>query len=67
MQVQLTCPEGVRKPQVKCALPCGGYAVLNESNNMEWHITVEPGAEQELKLVYSVEHPAQDHVQGLPK
>ena len=56
----------VRKAEVKCMLPCG-HAVLNESNNMEWHVTVESGAEQELKLVYTIEHPIEDHVQGLPK
>ena len=59
-------PEGVRKAQVKVPLSCG-YALLNDSNNMEWHVAVESGAEQELSLVYTVEHPAQDHVTGLPK
>ena len=55
-----------RKTEVKCPLPCG-HAMLNESHNMEWHVSVESGAEQELVLVYTVEYPAQDHVQGLPK
>ena len=56
----------VHKVQVRCALSCG-YALLNESNNMEWHITVQSGEELELSLVYNVEYPAQHHVQGLPK
>ncbi len=56
----------VRKAEVKCPLACG-HALLNESHNMEWDVSVESGAEQELVLVYTVEHPAQDHVQGLPK
>ncbi len=64
-QVQVVHPEGVRKAQVQVPLP-SGHAVLNESNNMEWHVTVASGAEQELKLVYVVEHPVQDHVKGLP-
>jgi hypothetical protein len=59
-------PEGVRKAGVKVPLPTG-HAILNESNNMEWHVTIDSGASQELSLVYTVEHPAQDHVQGLPK
>ena len=41
----------MRKAEVKCPLPCG-YAVLNESHNMEWHVSVESGTEQELVLVY---------------
>ena len=65
VQVQVLRPE-VRKAQVKCSLACG-HAILNDSNNMEWHVSVESGAELELQLVYSVEHPVQDHVQGLPK
>ena len=56
----------VRKAEVQCALPCG-YAILNESNNLEWHVSVESGVELELQLIYTVEHPAQDHVLGLPK
>ena len=55
-----------RKAGVKCVLPYG-HAVLNDSNNMEWHISVEAGAEQKLKLLYTVEYPAQDSVEGLPK
>jgi len=53
----------VQKVQVKCPLP-SGHAILNESNNMEWHVSVQSGEELEL---YSVEYPAQDHVEGLPK
>ena len=56
----------LKKPNAPCAVP-GGYALLNDSNNVEWHVKVEPGAELELKLVYTVEHPAQDAVDGLPK
>ena len=56
----------MKKMNVPCSL-AGGYALLNDSNNVEWHVKVELGAELELKLVYSVEHPAQDAVEGLPK
>ncbi len=56
----------VHKAQVRCPLP-RGYAILNDSNNLDWHVSVEGGEELELKLLYTVEHPAQDHVQGLPK
>ncbi len=56
----------VQKIQVKCLLPCG-HAILNESNNMEWHVSVQSGEDLELRLIYSVEYPAQDHVEGLPK
>ena len=60
MQVTVSDPD-VRKPNVSVPLPFG-HAVLNESNNMEWHAQVEAGSELELKLVYAVEHPAQDGV-----
>ena len=56
----------MKKANVPCPLP-SGYALLNDSNNVEWHVRVEPGAELELKLVYVVEHPAQDAVEGLLK
>ena len=56
----------VQKVQVKCPL-LSGHAMLNESNNMEWHVSVQSGEELELRLIYSVEYPAQDHVEGLPK
>ena len=56
----------VRKAGVQCAISCG-YAILNESNNIEWHVSVDSGAELELRLVYTIQHPAQDYVQGLPK
>ena len=56
----------LKKMNVPCSL-AGGYALLNDSNNVEWHVKVESGAELELKLVYTVEHPAQDAVEGLPK
>ncbi len=56
----------MQKIQVKCPLPCG-HAILNENNNMEWHVSIQSGEELELRLVYSVEYPAQHHVEGLPK
>ena len=65
-KVNLVRPEGVRKARVKVP-HLNGHVLLNESNNMEWHITVDSGAQQELSLVYTVEHPAQDLVNGLPK
>ena len=57
---------GVKKVGEKCSLSFG-HAVLNESNNLEWYAEVGAGSELELKLVYTVEHPAQDGVEGLPK
>ena len=57
---------GVKKVGEKCSLSFG-YAVLNKSNNLEWNVEVGAGLELELKLVYTVEHPAQDGVDGLPK
>lgn len=56
----------VRKAKVECPLPNGGHAILNESNNMEWHVSMESGKERKLQLVYNIEYPAQDHVLGLP-
>ena len=56
---------GVKKVGEKCPLSFG-HAVLNDSNNLEWHAEVGAGSELELKLVYTVEHPAQDGVEGLP-
>ena len=55
----------VQEVQEQCPLPAG-HCILNESNNMEWHVTVQSGEELELSLVYNVEHPAQDYVEGLP-
>ncbi len=52
--------------KIKCPLPCG-HVILNESSNMEWHISVQSGEELELRLIYGVEYPAQDHVEGLLK
>ena len=63
--MSLTQPD-LRKTGVVCPLPFG-HAVLNESNNIEWHAEVGAGSELDLKLVYTVEHPAQDGVGGLPK
>lgn len=57
----------VRKEGEKCSLSFG-HAELNKSHNVEWHAVMEGGgSECELKLVYIVEHPAQDGVTGLPK
>ena len=44
-----------------------GHTVLNDSHNLEWHITLQPETDMGLKLVYSVEFPQQDAVEGLPK
>ena len=65
LQVQIIEPD-VKKEGVKVQLPCG-YAVLNDSHNVEWHVKLAADIELELKLVYSVEHPPQDSVDGLPK
>ena len=65
VQVIVEQPE-LKKPNAPCAV-LGGYAILNDSNNVEWRVKAEQGEELELKLVYTVEHPAQDAVDGLPK
>ena len=64
-QVIIQQPE-LKKPNAPCTVS-GGYALLNDNNNVEWHVKAEQEAELELKLVYTVEHPAQDAVEGLPK
>ena len=51
---------------VACPVSCG-RALLNDSNNVEWDVMVESGVELQLQLVYTVEHPAQDAVEGLPR
>ena len=56
----------MKKANVACPVSCG-HALLNDNNNVEWDVKVESGAELQLKLVYTVEHPAQDAVEGLPK
>ncbi len=56
----------VRKVGEKCRLPFG-HAQLNKSHNLEWCAAVGAGSECELKLVYTVEHPAQDGIDGLSK
>ena len=65
MQVAVQEPD-LKKVNTRCLLP-SGHALLNDSNNVEWHVKVEPGVELDLKLIYTVEHPAQDAVDGLPK
>ena len=43
-----------------------GSVVLNDDNNVEWSCAIPPGGvEIELKLVYSVEFPPNDIVEGL--
>ena len=56
----------LKKANVACAVSCG-HALLNDNNNVEWDVKVESGAELQLKLVYTVEHPAQDAMEGLLK
>lgn len=56
----------MRKANIQCPLPFG-YAILNDSNNVEWYVKVKPSEELELTLLYTVEHPSQDAVEGLPK
>ena len=65
LQVVVVSPE-LKKQGSRCNVP-SGYAVLNEDNNIEWHVTMATNAELTLKLVYTVERPQQDDVQGLPK
>ena len=65
LQVNIQQPD-LRKQNVSCSLPYG-HAVLNDSNNIEWHASLGPDTELELKLIYSVESPLQDGVEGLPK
>ena len=65
LQVQITEPD-VKKARVKAELPYG-HAILNDSHNVEWHVKLAADTELELKLVYTVEHPPQDRVDGLPK
>ena len=65
VQVNIQQPD-LRKQNVACSLPYG-HAVLNDSNNIEWHASLGPDTELELKLMYLVEYPLQDGVEGLPK
>ena len=65
LQVQILEPD-VKKVGVKTQLQ-NGYAVLNDAHNVEWHVRMAADMEMELKLIYSVEHPPQDRVDGLPK
>ena len=64
-QVTVQEPD-LKKANTACPVSCG-HALLNDSNNVEWDVEVESGAELQLKLIYTVEHPAQDAVEGLPK
>jgi hypothetical protein len=65
IKVQIVEPD-VKKARVKAELPYG-HAILNDSHNVEWHVKLAADTELELKLVYTVEHPPQDRVDGLPK
>ena len=65
MQVAVVEPD-LRKQGAPAPLP-SWHSVLNEDNNIEWHVGVAAGAELPLRLVYTVEHPLQDDVEGLPK
>ena len=56
----------LKKQGVPCQLSFG-HALLNNSNNIEWHARVGAERELELRLVYTVEHSPQDAVEGLPK
>ena len=64
-QVTVQEPD-LKKANTACPVSCG-HALLNDSNNVEWDVKVESGAELQLKLIYTVEHPAQDAMEGLPK
>ena len=44
-----------------------GTVALNQSNNLEWKLTIPPDTEVPVRLVYSVEYPINLFVQGLPK
>ena len=56
----------MKKANTPCPLS-SGHTLLNDSNNVEWHVKVEPGVELQLKLIYTVDYPALDAVEGLPK
>ena len=42
-----------------------GSVVVNEDNNIEWACTIPPDVEINLKLMFSVEFPPNDVVEGL--
>ena len=65
LQVNVLEPE-LKKPNVNFPFPWG-HALLNDNHNVEWHANLAPDMEVELRLVYAVEYPRQDEVQGLPK
>ena len=60
----IVCPE-VKKQLVKVPFQ-SGHVILNDSNNLEWHCTIPPEKTLDLKLVYTVEYPLNDVVEGLP-
>ena len=43
-----------------------GYALLNSSNNVEWHCTIPQDTTITLKLAYTIEYPIDCTVKGLP-
>ena len=64
LQVVVVTPE-VKKQLVKVPFSAG-HVILNDSNNLEWHCTIPADKTLDLKLVYTVEHPLNDSVEGLP-
>ena len=46
-----------------------GRAGLNDMNNIEWHLTVPPDRDVQLRLEYTVEYPQTPgvYVDGLPR
>ena len=60
-QVHVAEPD-LKKQGVPCQLPFG-QAVLNDSNNVQWEVSVGADQELELRLVYTVEHPPQDAIE----
>ena len=53
------------KPGARMVLPYG-YALLNSSNNVEWHCTIPQDTTITLKLAYTIEYPIDCTVKGLP-
>ena len=57
-QVHVAVPD-LKKQGVPCQLPLG----LNDSNNVQWNVSMGADQELELRLVYTVEHPPQDAIE----
>jgi len=60
-QVNVAEPD-LKKQDVPFQLPFG-LAVLSDSNNVQWEVSVGADQELELRLVYTVEHPPQDAIE----